>query len=476
MSVVAYSARLRARAVFGGQCSRVAEPRSDYGAVVELDAAELHRRMVGLQRLENRVRLRFLQTLAVFDAGERYTELGFACSKHYLVSALGMSSTNAFVFVQTARKLSELPKLTEAFGQSELSWSDVREIGRVATVDSEAQWLEFAQQHSHEEIVHEVKTARSDGRVEPKLSSEYGLKNLRTTIRFDVTLEEKERIETALRGVAAAMGEGAPQDVASVMLFWAQQQLEGNHSVNEASPSVNDGRFRVLYQQCPACTRSSVHTVAGTVEVEAGVVDRVASFAEVVRVEAEQAPVNEDRSSGNDRQKDPQKDKPFSAKQASQILHRDGLCCANPGCRHKGHLQAHHIVYRSNGGRSVLSNGVAVCRRCHSLIHAGLVTIESQCDQLYWVPRLSTLDVPLDYEPGLAASPLLEAELPAGSPHAATVPSSTSATIASALVNLGYTAGEAKQSVERAIRRLSAGDSDRHRITEAELLATALRA
>ena len=68
---------------------------------------------------------------------------------------------------------------------------------------------------------------------------------------------------------------------------------------------------------------------------------------------------------------------------------RDGERCANPGCGTRQNLQAHHIRYRADGGRTVLQNEVALCRTCHTLIHAGLVEVErTETGELHWRRRV----------------------------------------------------------------------------------------
>jgi hypothetical protein len=45
-------------------------------------------------------------------------------------------------------------------------------------------------------------------------------------------------------------------------------------------------------------------------------------------------------------------------------------------------------VYRSEGGRTILSNEVTVCERCHALIHAGLLEVTGHPGEgLTWTPR-----------------------------------------------------------------------------------------
>jgi len=57
-------------------------------------------------------------------------------------------------------------------------------------------------------------------------------------------------------------------------------------------------------------------------------------------------------------------------KQAKAISLRQGGICALPACRHPI-AHNHHITWWSHGGRTDLDNLIGLCRKCHSLVHAG---------------------------------------------------------------------------------------------------------
>jgi hypothetical protein len=64
------------------------------------------------------------------------------------------------------------------------------------------------------------------------------------------------------------------------------------------------------------------------------------------------------------------------------------MVCANPMCGSRLGLHAHHIQFRANGGKTALHNEVAVCDRCHALIHAGLLVLEGNpLVGLSWKPK-----------------------------------------------------------------------------------------
>ena len=53
------------------------------------------------------------------------------------------------------------------------------------------------------------------------------------------------------------------------------------------------------------------------------------------------------------------------------VIARDGGC-RFPGCRARAQwTDLHHVVWRTKGGATAEHNLVALCRRCHALVHEG---------------------------------------------------------------------------------------------------------
>jgi Holliday junction resolvasome RuvABC ATP-dependent DNA helicase subunit len=59
-----------------------------------------------------------------------------------------------------------------------------------------------------------------------------------------------------------------------------------------------------------------------------------------------------------------------------KILARDGYSCRHCGCASELHV--HHIQFRSNGGRTEPTNLLALCRRCHALVHEEFLLIAGE--------------------------------------------------------------------------------------------------
>ena len=65
-----------------------------------------------------------------------------------------------------------------------------------------------------------------------------------------------------------------------------------------------------------------------------------------------------------------------------QLLgHLDGECCRFPGCTRIRKLQAHHVTFWRNGGRTDLANLALVCSRHHTLIHSEGFRLELRDDR-----------------------------------------------------------------------------------------------
>lgn len=57
-------------------------------------------------------------------------------------------------------------------------------------------------------------------------------------------------------------------------------------------------------------------------------------------------------------------------KQRLSVLARQEGVCATPGCHHT-HLEIHHTIWYSRGGRTDLDLLIGLCVRCHHLLHRG---------------------------------------------------------------------------------------------------------
>ena len=74
--------------------------------------------------------------------------------------------------------------------------------------------------------------------------------------------------------------------------------------------------------------------------------------------------------------------------QRREMIRRDGYCCSTPGCSNHLWLEVHHVVLYSRKGKTIGSNLVTLCSRCHKNVHRGHLRISGQApDKLVFRDR-----------------------------------------------------------------------------------------
>lgn len=137
----------------------------------------------------------------------------------------------------------------------------------------------------------------------------------------------------------------------------------------------------VIYRTCPDCRESRVETEDGAVSVSPERVAELAPRSNIVEIPREEELLGVALPAG-------EVDKPNSAQLSRKVLNRDGLRCASPACDRRLKLNAHHIIFRSKGGPTALWNELAVCDRCHAMLHVGLLDVSGSPENvLTWTRR-----------------------------------------------------------------------------------------
>ena len=419
--------------------------------VVPLASADqIHTHLVEAFSIGNRARLRFARLLAALSSSRQYLQLGHPSVMQYAERHFGMQRSETYEHLRVAELIDELPLCRDASEDGKLSWSALKLITCVAKSDTEESWLEFARDRSFNELRVEVQDAVRKNRSHPR-TDRYGLPNLTVKFPLELTLEEMQRLETALEKagaeIAPALGEERlePRDV---VLYMAERFLETDpEGTPEGRRERSDSPYTILYHQCPECRRTRLMTGDGPVEVSPDNVDRLGGDAAVDALEEEI-------------------DRPNPAALARRVKLRDGGMCQNPRCCHRGKLHAHHIQYRSQGGRTLPANEVAVCTRCHALLHAGLLEVSGNMDTgMNWRSRSERIAV----DSGPDAAALMEIQVVKLS---AVADAADIETVSGALERLGFSRREARARVERAWSEVT---KDGQALEEKVLLAQALR-
>jgi 5-methylcytosine-specific restriction endonuclease McrA len=332
---------------------------------VRLSAKGLHRIAVHSFRTGNRGRLSLCEALRVLHETRLYFDLGFPTIAAYAGAFFQLRRSEAFEHVRVAKAMTRLTQLRDAFGQGQLSWSVLKAVSRVASVESQADWIRFARRNGVERTLAEARDARRSRRDAPRDAS-FGLPNLDQKLILRFTRSDMEKVRGWLERHCLLVAESTGSDDVSLeqaILYLCERDAVLASEGDGAGERGVAYRAQIAYQQCPDCKRSRVATRDGFLEVPEAEVARFEGSAERVSIDGPTPPALRRR-----------------------VMAREGGRCGNPRCGNRAD-HCHHIVFRSEGGKTELANEVAVCATCHALVHAGLLRVSGVAGEgLTWAP------------------------------------------------------------------------------------------
>ena len=438
----------------------------------------------------SRAQLELVRGLRILDETRFYLQLGYPTIHAYTEGRFGVRRSEAYDWIRIARGLEELPKLESAFADGEVGWSALKRVTRVATPETEGEWISFVGRHSCRAVEAEVKDALRKGRTRPR-DDRFGLPNVTVRVAVEFTSDEHERFSKAVDKLAKEMSErcgGETMELKDVLLQLANLTLGSAPATGEgADPNtripIESNPYAVVYHVWPETEdgerRAVMSTAAGDLEIDAAVVDRVAGDAHIEVLdsrdlqEAEESDGGEESAEGGAGDpKESEIDRPNTARLRRKVLLRDGVICSNPCCDRPA-VHAHHIQFRAHGGRTAAWNEAAVCAMCHALIHEGLLQVTGDpTTGLTWTPRSRQPRVDVRHEarlraatvyslaPASSASSSAESRGQLESARADSGGDTEDRDLASGLVSLGFTPPEARRRIEFARERVGATASE----------------
>jgi hypothetical protein len=215
--------------------------------------AELARRRSELDGFEGAALLRALR------AGV-HRHLGFASFAEYVERLFGYSRRTLDDKLRTAEALETLPELARSLHDGALSWSAVRELARVATAETEREWLEAARGLT----VHEVERLVSGRKRGARPGEAPDLAEQRHTLRFEVSAETFAAFREAIK--LLRQKSSAPLDDDSALLLMAREILGGPTEAGRAN-------YQVALNICERCSSGFQETAGQVVHVDDSVVE-----------------------------------------------------------------------------------------------------------------------------------------------------------------------------------------------------------
>lgn len=311
----------------------------------------LHQRLCGISKRRAALDAEEARCLREAVAVRLWRRLGYVHLNEYLERELGYAPQAGTERIRVALALAQLPRIEASLGEGALSFSAVRELTRVATVDTEQAWLDAAHGKNLRQIEAMVSGKKPGDRPEDPARPELVTRILR--------LELSPSAFAAFRQIQAVMADehGGRLDDSALIEALCRRVLEGG---------ADSGRpaYQIAFTVCETCRRGWQNGAGREIEVSAEVLDRARCDAELIGSLEASEPARVTST--------------ITPRLRRQVLARDHHGCTVPGCRAARNLDVHHIRFRSDGGGNTLSNLLTLCSGHHALLHAGQLIIRGE--------------------------------------------------------------------------------------------------
>jgi hypothetical protein len=128
------------------------------------DWAEVHRRIVDIARRRAAGECELCGWLLAAERLGVHVRAGYASLREYAERVAGLSGRQTEERLRVGRALVDLPRIDHALTRGQLSWSAARELTRVATRETEAAWLSWAEGKRVRQIEQAVATRQPGDR------------------------------------------------------------------------------------------------------------------------------------------------------------------------------------------------------------------------------------------------------------------------------------------------------------------------
>jgi hypothetical protein len=321
---------------------------------------ELHERFIAIAK--TRGELDAAEADAIVEAHEIqiWRQYGMTNLTSYLEHVCGYAPRAANERERVARELVELPNLHEALSNG-LHWTKVRELTRVATRATEAEWLEAARGKNVREIENLVSGHKKGDSPTDPAKPELAHKGM----WIEMTSEQYARFRQTKAMLSDECGETLDDGMAiAIMARRAVEPLTGPTPMSPASRPA----AQIAYTVCRNCQATTVDGAGIVVDVSAG--SRECALCDAEDIGDLDAEVPARMSST------------ITPRMRRQVFARDHHRCIVPGCRASRCLDVHHLKHLEDGGTHEMSNLGLLCFAHHTLHHEGKLAIISEPGKL----------------------------------------------------------------------------------------------
>ncbi len=313
-----------------------------------------------------------------------YVSFGFVSLYEYLERVLGYKPHTARERMRVARALAALPETTAALARGALSYSAVRELTRVATAETEADWLAQAEGLAANQIESLVANHRPGDRPDDPTDPD-----LRPRV---VRLELPPEVHALWRQARMVVADERGAEISDADFLETICRNVITPGTGERGPA-----HQIAYQQCQDCRRATQNGAGREIDVGPEVVERAACDAKILGSLDATTP---ERATTT-----------VTPRIREQVFARDHHRCTVPGCRSARNLEVHHIIEQARGGMHELWNLTLLCSGHHAALHAGLLTMRGQAPYLIEFRWVYGPPIPVGLDPA-ARKAMIEQRIP----------------------------------------------------------------
>ncbi len=340
--------------------------------------SELEDTIVKLAERINVAQHEFLTAIREFDTRQGWRTCGLNSCTEWLNLRCGIVPATAREKLRTAHALFDLPHLSNAFAQGELSYSNVRALTRAANPDNEESLARWAigktalQVEDHSRKLRNVQAGqRADAqRIQEERSLKYIIKpDGGVAIHLDLPVVDGETILKAVELASCTDCEFGDttftQQQADALVNVARCYLAGGEQ-RQSSPA-DIYQVVVHVDEIALCDPAEQGETNTQSDLPINNIKKLLcdSSLLVVLDDSDGNPLNLGR-----------KKRVVSTPLRRALISRD-KSCRYPGCTHKKWLEAHHVTHWINGGETKIDNLLLLCSRHHDLLHDGTISLHT---------------------------------------------------------------------------------------------------
>jgi len=306
---------------------------------------------------------------------EAHRELGYGSFTEYIDRLFGYAPRLTHEKLRVAEALETLPELGRELQSGSVTFSQVRELTRVATSETERVWLERARGCTSRQVERLV-SGRKPGDV-PDSPADPALEL--HVLRFEVKGETLATFREAIAQLRRAAGKHLDDD--AVLLLLARYVLGGPADEGRAS-------YQIGMDVCEDCGRARQLADGELIDVSTAV--REMAKCDAQRLAADRNMPPRDRQTAVEghahvgtttERKLERAAQDVAPATRRQVLRRDHHRCQVPGCTHATFVDVHHIETRAEGGMHEANNLLTLCGAHHRAVHEGTLRISRAADE-----------------------------------------------------------------------------------------------